>query len=490
MVRKVVRGGPIYEKELLETKERSFAVLAFQDETCITMRPNTQFQVEEFSPEPYPEAQERVFLKLLKGGLRALTGLVAKKSPDNFKISTPLATIGIRGTGFDLSCNGDCVAADAALQAFVSSPSDSAPQCDSAPASQAAQALETLMRERGFTFHRVTIPPQTSATGEILLDVVSFKLAEIEFQGNVHFNDENLRRSLPILVPGTTPNARLLSRYVQAANEHPSKRLNVTVRQSRKPDHVDAVVEVRDIKPVQVFSSFNNRGSSQTGNTRISLGYQHSNLDHARARNKPVIVATQMLESMIDNPRPTRAEVTDVSHTAFSGADAIMLSAETATGAHPVLAVEMMNRIARQTEGYLWSEGAFGTFRRVAGSETPIPFGDAVARSTALLSRDLMVRAIVVISGGGMSATTVSSARPAAPVLAVSSNHQTCRRMNLMWGVIPVHVEEDDLGEPVALTRRLVTDLELANPGTFVLLVRGFHENPRKNTPSITLLSV
>ena len=143
---------------------------------------------------------------------------------------------------------------------------------------EAAQALETMMRERGYTFHRVTIPPQTSATGEFLLDVASFKLNEIEFQGNVHFSDENLRRSLPVLVPGATPNARLLSRYVQAANEHPSKRLNVTVRQSKKPDHVDAVVEVRDIKPQQIFSSINNRGSSQTGNTRISLGYQHSNL--------------------------------------------------------------------------------------------------------------------------------------------------------------------------------------------------------------------
>ena len=213
-------------------------------------------------------------------------------------------------------------------------------------------------------------------------------------------------------------------------------------------------------------------------------------VDHARARNKPVIVATQMLESMIDNPRPTRAEVTDVSHTAFNGADAIMLSAETATGAHPVLAVEMMDRIARQTEGYLWSEGAFGTFRRLDRAQTPIPFGDAVARSTALLSRDLMVRAIVVISGGGMSATTVSSARPAAPVLAVSSNPQTCRRMNLMWGVIPVQADEEDLTQPIELSRRLVTELKLTKPDDFVLLVQGFHENPRKNTPSITLLSV
>ena len=78
---------------------------------------------------------------------------------------------------------------------------------------------------------------------------------------------------------------------------------------------------------------------------------QRQLVDHARTANRPVIVATQMLESMIDLPRPTRAEVSDVSHAVISGADAIMLSAETASGEHPILAVEMMNRIARQSEG-------------------------------------------------------------------------------------------------------------------------------------------
>ena len=81
-----------------------------------------------------------------------------------------------------------------------------------------------------------------------------------------------------MLQSGVTPNARLMSRYVQAANEHPSKRLNVTVRQSRKPDHIDAIVEVRDIKPQQYFFSLNNRGSNETGNFRAAVGYQHSNL--------------------------------------------------------------------------------------------------------------------------------------------------------------------------------------------------------------------
>jgi len=213
-------------------------------------------------------------------------------------------------------------------------------------------------------------------------------------------------------------------------------------------------------------------------------------VDRARAKNKPVIVATQMLESMIENARPTRAEVADVANTVGSGADGIMLSAETATGAHPLLAVGMMDRIARQSEGYLWSEGAFGSVTLADDAHPPIPFGDAVARSTAQLSRDLLVRAITVVTGSGMSATTVSSARPAAPVVTISASEETCRRMNLMWGVIPVLVNEQELNDPVSLSRRLVSERNLAASGDYVLLVMGFSGDPEKNTPSITLLTV
>ena len=216
---------------------------------------------------------------------------------------------------------------------------------------------------------------------------------------------------------------------------------------------------------------------------------QHHLVDAARRKGKPVIVATQMLESMIGQSRPTRAEVSDVAHTVLSGTDAIMLSGETANGEHPVLAVEMMNRIARQAEGYLWEQGAFGTFSSGGdGPEPPIPFGEAVARASALLSRDLRVRALIVVSHGGMSAATVSSARPAAPVVAISSSHATCRRMSLMWGVIPHHVPAADLPDPAAVARDRATTLGLASSGDFVLLVRGFHADPMRSTPSITLL--
>ena len=217
---------------------------------------------------------------------------------------------------------------------------------------------------------------------------------------------------------------------------------------------------------------------------------QRQLVDNARAGNRPVIVATQMLESMLQQPRPTRAEVSDVSQAVISGADAIMLSAETASGEHPILAVEMMNRIARQSEGYLWEQGAFGHFGWRDDRDSPVPFGNAVARATALLSRDLRVRAIMVISRGGMSASTMSSARPAAPVVAISSSAATCRRMSLMWGVIPQLAAEDAMDDWQSLTRRLARELSLAQAGEFVLLVRGFHAEPVHNTPSISLLTV
>jgi pyruvate kinase len=212
-------------------------------------------------------------------------------------------------------------------------------------------------------------------------------------------------------------------------------------------------------------------------------------VDRARARHRPVIVATQMLESMIEHARPTRAEVSDVSHAVASGADAVMLSAESASGRHPLLAVRMMDRIARQTEAYLWQQGAFGSIADArSAADGALPVVDAVARSTAHLSRDLRVRAIVVVSRNGTSASVVSSARPAAPVVSVSALEQTCRWMSLLWGIVPVLVPEARLADPQALARDTARALELADPGDRILLVQGFNEDPARATPSVTVL--
>src|SRR5262249_5589717 len=195
----------------------------------------------------------------------------------------------------------------------------------------------------------------------------------------------------------------------------------------------------------------------------------------ARHKNKPVIVATQMLESMVSNPRPTRAEVSDVSHAVFSGADAVMLSAETSVGAYPLQAVRMMDHVARQVEGWQWQEGAFRWLTRAESEPTaPLPLRQAVARSTAQLSRDLRVRSVVVRTRSGISATVVSATRPAAPVVALATDAAVCRRLNLLWGVIPRLVDAADFEHPQAIARRQVRELGLAGPGDFILLLAGF----------------
>lgn len=209
----------------------------------------------------------------------------------------------------------------------------------------------------------------------------------------------------------------------------------------------------------------------------------------ARRLHKPVIVATQMLESMIENPRPTRAEVADISHAVASGVDAVMLSAETATGKHPVAAVEMMDRICRRTELHLWQEGAFRSLS-MDDEEPPVPVPVAIAHSTAQLSRDLRVRGVIVISESGTSAIMTSSARPSAPIVAAAPSKETCCYMNLIWGVVPILVGEEHLQNHPLLARSLGRSLGIADTGQHLLLVRGFHPDPRLGDPSITVLTL
>ncbi len=217
---------------------------------------------------------------------------------------------------------------------------------------------------------------------------------------------------------------------------------------------------------------------------------QQQLIHRARLYDKPVIVATQMLESMITNARPTRAEVSDVSHAVAAGADAVMLSGETAVGAHPLAAVGMMVRIAHQTEAYhLHHHLGFGP-PRPRGEQHTVLFGDAIANSVAQLAVETVAKAIIVISMRGMTATTISAARPVAPIVAVSRFPETGRRLALLWGTIP-HVDPaagDD--NPNLVARRAATTLGLVKTGDLIIVVRGFHSNPEFNTPTITLLKI
>ena len=217
---------------------------------------------------------------------------------------------------------------------------------------------------------------------------------------------------------------------------------------------------------------------------------QRQLINLAVAANKPVIVATQMLESMILSARPTRAEVTDVSHAVGSGTDAVMLSGETAVGKYPVRAVEMMDRVARQTETYDWHTNGPLKLAKESSADKMVPFGDAIADATAMLVDDTRARAVLVISSRGMTAATISAARPKAPVIAISPDPRICRRMSLMWGVVP-HLDQNVGKEnPTVVARRVARELNLAASGESIVLVRGFHAEPELNTPTLTLLAV
>jgi pyruvate kinase len=150
----------------------------------------------------------------------------------------------------------------------------------------------------------------------------------------------------------------------------------------------------------------------------------------ARGAKVPVIVATQMLESMVEHLRPTRAEVSDVATAIFDGADAIMLSAETATGAHPVETVELMARIAERAEGSLPRSRAEPN-RRAEGYGFP----EAVADAACHAARSLKARAIVAFTQSGFTARLMSADRPEVPIIALTPSEQVMRRLSLFWGV-------------------------------------------------------
>ena len=154
----------------------------------------------------------------------------------------------------------------------------------------------------------------------------------------------------------------------------------------------------------------------------------------ANRLGRPVITATQMLESMIENPRPTRAEASDVANAILDGTDAIMLSAETAAGKYPRLAVEAMRRIIKEIEGSPRPQSSFRVERRaVSGINTE----EAIAAATVAAVRMLESPLVIVFTKSGFSARIVASHRPSVPILALTDEPRVCRQLSLVWGVLP-----------------------------------------------------
>jgi pyruvate kinase len=217
-------------------------------------------------------------------------------------------------------------------------------------------------------------------------------------------------------------------------------------------------------------------------------------IDAGRRSGRPVIVATQMLESMVEQPRPTRAEVTDVATAVAEGADALLLSTETAAGRHPVAAVRTMSSTILETERYLRERAAAAGADPVAvglpltgkeDEEVRIP--DVVSAAAVLASRRLDARWIAAFSQGGFTARLVSRYRPAAGILVFTPDPKVARRVQLLWGTCPLVVEQrieapDEVARDV---ERRVLDLKLAAPGDALVILMG---DPVSARPPTNLL--
>lgn len=163
-------------------------------------------------------------------------------------------------------------------------------------------------------------------------------------------------------------------------------------------------------------------------------------IDKCNMAGKPVITATQMLDSMIRNPRPTRAEASDIANAIYDGTDAIMLSGETASGKYPLLAVQTMVRIARRTEESLnWLEMSKKRASAVAGTTT-----EAISYATSATSHSLGADAIITATKTGSTARMVSKYRPLVPIIAVTPSPQVFRQLLLVWGVYPLLAAETE----------------------------------------------
>lgn len=214
---------------------------------------------------------------------------------------------------------------------------------------------------------------------------------------------------------------------------------------------------------------------------------QKAIIKHANRAGKPVITATQMLDSMISNPRPTRAEVTDVANAIIDGTDATMLSGETAMGDFPIQTVGMMDRIAKRTERAL-------DFKDICEKRMEYLTHDvteAIGEAAAKLATDINVAAIITCTFGGTTARLVSKYRPLAKIIAAASNEETARRLALSWGVSPIFVEmakdTDGLIENAVEAAR---ENRLVKKGDTVLMIAGVPVGVPGNTSLIRVLKV
>ena len=262
----------------------------------------------------------------------------------------------------------------------------------------------------------------------------------------------------------------------------------------RHPDDIQKVREVLEINgsPIQIIAKIEKREAVENideiiaaadgilvarGDLGVEMDLervpilQKDIIRRANEQDKYVLVATQMLDSMVRSAVPTRAEVSDVTNAILDGADALMLSGETAVGAFPLEAVQMMDRISRETEAHLIEHPPAWDWQRISQAN---PVQDAIGSAVFQLCGDLDAASIVAFSASGGTALFLSKSRPFVPIIAFTGSVDAQRRMRLFWGVVPVLTESiKDKDDLLAGAKKYLGEHNIIQEGKPILLVAG-----------------
>ncbi|HEX5656367.1 MAG TPA: pyruvate kinase [Polyangiales bacterium] len=219
----------------------------------------------------------------------------------------------------------------------------------------------------------------------------------------------------------------------------------------------------------------------ELGSERVPV-VQKKIIREVNKRGKLVITATQMLDSMMRNPRPTRAEAADVANAVLDGTDAVMLSGETASGAYPVESVRMMDAIVRDVEDARLTDPMAGITSPKLSAED-WDFSSAAARAAALLSFTLPLKAIVILTRDGRTADLLSEYRPACPIIAVTPQVAAANRLALAWGVTPrLGLPAEELEDTLGIATTVLERERVCQKGDAFALVVGWPPSSNTNT--------
>ncbi|HJL18626.1 MAG TPA: pyruvate kinase [Sandaracinaceae bacterium LLY-WYZ-13_1] len=226
----------------------------------------------------------------------------------------------------------------------------------------------------------------------------------------------------------------------------------------------------------------------EVGSEKVPL-IQKRIIREVNARGKLVITATQMLDSMMRNPRPTRAEAADVANAVIDGSDAVMLSGETAAGKYPIASVRMMDAIIREVESEWIADQERGIQVPGLVDREEWGFTDAAARAAAMLSYALPLEAIVTFTRDGRTARLLSEYRPRSMIIAITARREVANRMALEWGVMPrTEIPPDTLEEALRLAGAMLVREEICAHGQSVAIVMGWPPSVGTNTVKLHTL--